>query len=395
MVSDKLKKNHEASVAIVTLTRNGANLAMRLHSKMPGSTCYVPVRHRFAIQEGAVGFGCIGDIFPYLWTQYRAFVCIMATGIVVRQIAPLVRHKAVDPAVVVLDERGQYAISLVSGHLGGGNRLAKKVAKLLGGKAVITTASDVQKKPAVDLTVMEVGLEIESMERTARVARAILEDEPVWVFDPERRLIPYLLDYEYLVILPKSPCSPGSGSSRNGKPQALSANAAAAGSWEPDWPGQDEQEHAYLRSNAGIWVSETFAPPDLECLEVRPRNLVVGVGCNRGTPAEEILDHIREVFRCEGLSLKSIRELATADIKEDEPGILEAAAALDRPVRFHTPREIDGIAVPTPSEVVEAHIGVSSVCEASALLSARSQTLIVTKRKTPNVTVAVARVAFP
>jgi cobalt-precorrin 5A hydrolase len=128
---------------------------------------------------------------------------------------------------------------------------------------------------------------------------------------------------------------------------------------------------------------------------LRPRNLVVGIGCNRGAPVKELLDLLAEVFEKNGLSLVSIRNLASVDLKADEPAIREAAEALRRPVRFYSRHDIENINVPNPSAVVAAHIGVESVCEATALLSAQAETLLIPKQKTANVTLAVARVGFP
>jgi cobalt-precorrin 5A hydrolase len=192
------------------------------------------------------------------------------------------------------------------------------------------------------------------------VARRILEDEPVWLFDPDHRLARTLPDEVKVIRLEER------------------ANASDC-----------DQE------NAGIWVSEYLAPADCRCLLLRPRNLVVGVGCNRGTSAEEILDLVRATFARERLCPLSIRNLASVDLKSDEQGMLEAAKELGRPIRFHTRREIDQVAVPNPSRMVLGHVGVESVCEATALLSAQSSQLLITKQKTANVTLAVARVVFP
>lgn len=306
---------------------------------------------------GAVGFSRVGAVFPEIWGKSSAIICIMATGIVVRQIAPLMKHKSVDPAVVVLDERGQFVISLLSGHLGGANRLAEEVAGLIGGQAVITTASDVQKKPALDLIAKRAGLEIENMDMLSRLARAVLEDEPVWIHDPDSRLAPFLLDQPNIFPF-------ASFDNRQG--------------------------------GVGLWVSERGAPAEeVAWLIFRPRNLSVGLGCNRGTGSDEILSLIKAVFENEGLSLLSIRNLSSIDIKSDEPGILEAARVLGRPVEFYSKEEIENIDVPNPSSVVAAHIGVLSVCEATALLSARSRKVLIEKKKSRNATLAVARVAFP
>ena len=347
-------------IAVIAVTRNGVNLALQIQAKMPGCVCYVPTRHRFALAMGAVGFDRVGAVVPALWRRFRALVFIMATGIVVRQIAPLLKHKTQDPGVVVLDERGRYVISLVSGHLGGANGLAAAIARITGGQAVITTASDVQNRPAIDLIAQELGLEIENPELLKTVARCLLEDEPLWVYDPEQRLEPCLAEEENIAWL------------REG---AAVANEC--------------------HDRIGIWVSESLAPDAWPCLMLRPRNLVVGVGCNRGTAAEEILELVRRVFDRERLSLRSIRNLTSIEAKADEGGILEAGRQLGRPVHFYSPQELEKVAVPNPSQMVLAHMGVESVCEATALVSAQSSELIVVKQKTANVTLAVARVASP
>jgi cobalt-precorrin 5A hydrolase len=415
----------QTSIAIIALTRSGSDLALRLQSRLPDSACYVPSRQNFAVAMGATGFGRLNELFPELWFRHHALVCIMATGIVVRHIAPLLRHKTEDPAVVVLDERGQFVISLVSGHAGGANRLAREVARLTGGQPVITTASDVQGKPALDVIARKAGLEIENSDRVARLMRAILEDEPIWIYDPERRLKKYLKDYpgvRWVVDDAKLGCpvhtaplssesgrelrglafesidgTPSPSPYRHGKgiqmlPQTA-IDSTALGE-----RGQGGERRPQPPAGPGIWVSERSAAAGLYCLKLRPRNLVVGIGCNRGTAAAEILELVRQVFQEGELSLLSIRNLASVDLKADEPGLLEAARALGRPIQFCSREEIDSTAVPNPSEAVAKHIGVRSVCEATALLSASREgrgVILIPKQKTVNVTVAVARVAFP
>ncbi len=349
----------EPSIAIVALTRNGAELALRIQSKMPGSVCYVPERHQFALAMGARGFDRIRSVIPKLWVEYRALICVMATGIVVRQIGPLMRLKTVDPAVVVLDERGNFSISLVSGHLGGANNLARKVAAITGGQAVITTASDVQGKPSLDVIAQRKGLEIENITQLKTVSLAILENEPLRIYDPHAILKPLL-------------------SRLSGVTWVMDPDST---SFDPRIPG--------------VWISERVVPQGWSCLVLRPRNLVVGIGCNRNTPAEEILELIRLVFKDELLAVQAIRNLASVDLKTDERGILEAAAYLRRPVYFYPRSQLENVTVPNPSNQVLNHVGVRSVCEATALLSAQKGVLIVPKKKTRNVTLAVARADYP
>ena len=354
------RQDQHCPTALIALTRNGVNLALQIQANLPGCACYVPSRHRLALAMGAVGFERLGTVVPALWREFGGLVFIMATGIVVRQIAPLLKNKTSDPAVVVLDERGNYVISLVSGHLGGANRLARTIARIIGGQPVITTASDVQHRPAIDLLAQDLGLEIENLPMLATVTRSLLEDEPVWGYDPEHRLEPWLAKEPHILWLREAPGT----------------------AWE-------------RKAGIGIWVSAYLAPTDWPCVILRPRNLVVGVGCNRGAAAEEILELLHRVFTRERLSVRAIRNLASIEAKADEEGILEAGRQLGRPVHFFSRQELEKVAVPNPSRVVLAHMGVESVCEATALMSAQSSELIVTKEKTANVTLAVARVASP
>ncbi|MGD8688274.1 MAG: cobalamin biosynthesis protein, partial [Syntrophobacterales bacterium] len=135
----------------------------------------------------------------------------------------------------------------------------------------------------------------------------------------------------------------------------------------------------------------SFEPPP--CLVLRPKSLVVGVGCNRGTTATEIGKAVEEVFRDHGLSLLAVRNVATAELKKDEDGLNELLRERGWTSAYYSAHELQtGDSVPTPSEVVRKHIGVESVCEKAAMLSAETRELLVSKKVLGNVTVAVARV---
>jgi cobalt-precorrin 5A hydrolase len=274
-------------------------------------------------------------------------------------VAPLLENKAVDPAVVVVDQDGQFAISLVSGHIGGANSLAKRVASITGGQAVITTASDLQDKPAIDLAARSAGLRIENIGILSGVQAAILDEEPLWIFDPDRLLLNHLPEnHGFQVVGPQG-------------------------------------DQGLFRTGLGIWVSELVSPRGVRCLRLRPANLVIGIGCNRGTTSEEIIEFIEKKLKESGLTPLSIKNFASLNIKSDEPGILDAAKAFDRPIHFCTSQQIEGIFVPNPSDTVARHVGAKSVCEASALWSAGTGELLVPKRKTRNCTLAIARVSSP
>jgi cobalt-precorrin 5A hydrolase len=281
----------------------------------------------------------------------------MASGIVVRLLAPLLGGKERDPAVVVVDEIGQNVISLVSGHLGGANLLARKVAVITGGQPVITTATDVQGKVSFDELAKSAGLVIENLERVKTCNMALLEELQIGLFDPGKwlqPLIPESLDLKLLA-----------------KPE----EAAAAG------------------ISCWIYVDERlafFEPPP--CLVLRPKSLVVGVGCNRGTTSAEIGAALDKVFRNQGLSLTAIRNLATVELKQDEEGLNELLEERGWSMEYYSVSDLQtGGSVPRPSDMVTKHLGVESVCEKAAMLSAGTEDLLAAKEILGNVTVAVAK----
>ncbi len=360
-------KSRNDAVAILALTRKGTELAARINRSMPESSCFC--NSRYAL-PGMVPMRKMAESFFVAWREFGAIICIMGCGIVVRTLAPLIKNKLVDPAVVVLDEDGRYAVSLLSGHLGGANELALRVAAITGGQAVITTASDLQDKIAIDLTARKAGLWIENPRMLARIAAAVLDEERIWVFDPERLFVRHLPDGHGLEV--------------------LSADEGGLDGFSK----QISTHRKRMRSGLGIWVSDMLGPVGLRCLKIRPKSLVIGVGCNRGTSEAEIAGLIKQVLNENRLSPVSIRNFASIELKSDEPGLLHAASFFKRQIHFCTREQIEGISVPNPSSTVARHIGAESVCEASALWSAGTRVLLAPKRKSTNCTAAIARVSF-
>jgi cobalt-precorrin 5A hydrolase len=341
-------------IKILAMTPKGAALARRLCRELTGAQCWLSQAQ--VGERGDLVFSRLSDVFNEAFEQGENLICIMAAGIVVRSLAPLLKSKAADPAVVVVDEAGRFAISLLSGHLGGANELARQVARVLGGMPVITTATDVQGLPALDLLAVEYGLTIENLPEVRGISMALLEGRPVRVVDPQGYLVEIIAAYPELFVLEPD------------LDQALSAPGPAvyAGFLERLWPAD--------------W------------LRLRPRNLVAGMGCHKGTPEKELLDFIESTFKQEGLSLLALKALATIKAKKDEPGLQMAARSLGVEFLWFTAQELEAIPAPNPSTRVARHMGVVSVSEAAAL-KAGGVELIVPKRKTANATLAVARVA--
>lgn len=337
--------------AVYALTRKGGDLGRFIADRV-SADLFMP--ERYARDYGAVPFGEFKRLVEEQFCRYSNHIFIAAAGIVVRAIGPLIRSKDLDPAVVVVDQGGRFCISLLSGHLGGANNLAKRIAGLIKGEPIITTATDVEGLASIDMMALEKDMKIANPKALKGVNAAILDEDPVQVYDPEDRL-------------------------------GLSGEAPAHGcfrclkdmsEWEPGRPGV-----------VVTWRSEQRE--DLQLL-LHPKCLVGGLGCNKGTKAGEIVTLVKKTFKARNLSIHSLKALTTIEDKREEQGLLEAAEALRVPLVFFRTHELSTVKVPNPSHMVERHMGVRSVCEAAAILGSRKGTLIVPKTKGKEATVAVA-----
>ena len=347
------RPNSAGAVAVWAITPDGAALAKAVADAITGSDLFVSASLADRM-PGAATFGRLADAVAAHFSAYRGHVFIMSTGIVVRTIATRLRHKAQDPAVVVMDEGGRHAISLVSGHIGGANRLAAVVAEAVGAEPVITTATDVQGVPAIDLIAGRRQLAIENPEAIKHVNMALLTGSRIAVHDP----------YGFLgSALPE------------GQVTVVAENP------EGQHPG-----------DAAISVDDIRRDLSHRWLRLRPPVLAAGVGCNRNTPVSEIKGLLTEVLEDHRLAAGSLTCLATIDIKRDEAGLVALAEEMALPLKFYSREQLDRVrGVANPSAMVKKHVGVDSVCEAAAILGTDNGRLIVPKQRTKNVTVAIAR----
>ncbi|MET7708644.1 precorrin-3B C(17)-methyltransferase [Micromonospora sp. NPDC005413] len=288
----------------------------------------------------------VADALRSAWAGCDAVVAFLATGAVVRILAPLLADKRSDPAVVVVDEAARHAVALLGGHAGGGNDLAEQVGALLDARPVITTATDAVGLPGLDT----LGWPVQGA--VAAVSRAILDGEPV-----------------HLIA-------------------------------DAQWPLPALPPNVYAESTGNtvayrLLVTDRVVPLDERTAVLRPPSLVAGVGASRGVPAAEVTELLHRVLAEAGLSPASLRCLASADVKADEAGILSTADAIGVPLVTWPATRLAAVDVPHPSEVVRAAVGTPSVAEAAALLgpagSPGDATLLVGKTATAMATVAVAR----
>jgi len=338
-------------LAVWCITPKGKVLGLRLKQALQDSALFISGTVASGGDPGSdiFRFDTLGPEIKKQFNCYSGHVFIFSTGIAVRLLAPLLKSKTIDPAVVVADDNGTHVVSLISGHIGGANALAHEIAGILGATPVITTATDTNGLPAIDVIAKEKTLYIETPRNIKRINMAFLMGNPVGIHDP-------------LGLIEKE----------------LHGASLVKG-----FPEDRDLEKIYCSHEAG--------PVSRETMILRPLVLSVGIGCNRGTPVEDIHDFLALVFKEGNLSLHSIKRLATIDLKENEPGLLTLAEKMNLPLDFHSREALNSVtAIETPSPVVEKHVGVKSVSEASAILSAGHGRLILTKKKNKDVTIAVA-----
>lgn len=351
--------------AVISVTDNGARLAERLAANL---TCELDLYAKAGREGGTAArtYESLGTLVDSIYNKYNGLVFIMATGIVVRLIAPHIRDKRFDPAVVVMDEDGKHAISLLAGHIGGANELARVVAKAVGGTPVITTATDTVQKPAPDVFAAKVGLEIEPFDQLKHINAAIVAGQRVVFFVDDT-----MADHErYVKLAAEHGIIP-----------------AAIG----DLANTDRYDAAVVITDKDMYMVKPH-------LFLRPATLAIGVGCRRGVCGGAIYTAISDACRKIGRSVKSVAALATTTAKEDEIGLLALVQQMAVPLEVYdnaSLRECIAKAGLDSSSFVEEQIGVGNVCEPAALLAARTDSLLLGKTVYDQITVAIAEVRSP
>ncbi len=261
----------------------------------------------------------------------NAFVFVGAIGIAVRYIAPFIVSKDKDPAVVVVDETGRFAIPILSGHLGGGNALAAEIAEKIGATPVITTATDLYGKFAVDVWSRANGCVIDNVGGIKHVSAAILRDETVG----------FCSDFAGDGALPEGLCAAEGGP-------------------------------------LGIYLTLDVNKTPFELtLKVMPKVLALGVGCKKGTASEALEAFVLQMLGAAGLSIKAVRSIASIDLKKNERCILDLAEKYRLPFVTYTSGEL--AAVPgdfASSDFVKSVAGVGNVCERAAVAQSGGRLLV-------------------
>lgn len=349
-----------SKVAIVCITKNGINISKRIKEKIPSASIYAQSKHKDS-SDGIIWFEKNTKIMiEEIFKEYESIICIFSLGAVIRLISNLLKDKKTDPAVIVIDDKANFVISTLSGHLGGANSLTKSIADILNSTPVITTAADVNETIAVDLLGSEFKWRIENFENVTKISAFMVNEEKIGVYQ----------------------------------------DTGETKWWNKELPKNVSivKDIDELRSDdfkAGLIISDKIITDPLlvnKSVIYRPKSLVVGLGFHWDTTQKQIEDGILKVLKENGLSFHSIRNLSTINRGKSPASLGSFSDKHGIPLEFYDKEKLDKIMVPNPSDVVKKYEGTSSVSEASSILSSGGE-LIVTKQKfPPNLTVAVSRI---
>ena len=384
-------------IGLISVTAGGRAAAERLAAVLPYAQLYD---------------GSAASALPRAFAECDAIISFLAVGATVRIVAPLITGKYEDPGIVCVDEALRYAIPVLGGHAGGANVLARRVAGILGATAVMTTAAEAAGSVGLDEFGADLGFVVEPGSDMAPVGAAILSGERVTLTMGQQWPVPPLPPnvvrtpqpepgVPAIVVsdeVPRPPAAEGTDDAG----AAAAAHVFGAGDAAGTAGGVSGAAGDAVGAAGDITAS---AKPPGPRVTYRPPSLVVGVGASTGVTAGEAGRLIDETLAAAGLSPRSVRWLATADIKAREPGLLAAARQRRWAVVTAPAAQLATIDVPTPSEIVRAAVGTPSVAEAAALLVAEGSQeqggpgpggpggarLVVTKRSSARATVAVAQ----
>lgn len=332
-------------VAIISVSNKAQKLALELKEKLDidSSIIKTDLYHKN-----------VKEYFPILFYEYDAIIAIMASGILIRSIAPLVESKVTDPAVLNIDDNGNFVISTLSGHLGGANKLTQKVASLIDAIPVITTSTDVNNKLGIDVIAQDLYLSIDNTKEILFFNKSILEGKQISITVNPDKNFNYLLDYLNNVTL---------------------------------------EIDVSIDYSSQLNKDEILVQIDEHEMILRERKIVVGIGCRRGKECEKIYDGFKKSIDDLEIDKSRVNMLTSAEIKKDEQGILELSQKLDIPVNFV---ELDKLRLFESSDVqksefVYSKFGIYGVCEPSALITAGFDSKLIYKKTSyDGVTIAIA-----
>lgn len=331
------------NITIISFTKKGGDINKRLTDILSESDITSYTLEKYWFDNRVKPLGNLKETVKRHFTD-DAVIFIGAVGIAVRSIAPYIKDKFCDPAVLVIDELGRYVIPLLSGHVGGANELANYIGEALSAAPIITTATDINGTFAVDIFAKKNNLLISSRKLAKDVSAALLDNNCIDI-DSDIKSI----DVKEL------------------KKKLNPKNKAC-----------------------DIKVRITDRVYDDTVLTLIPKNLYIGVGCKKNTDVDKMWDFVNDIFRLEGLDIRAVKSIGSIDIKRDEYAVKNLANRLNVPFLTFTKDELNSASGDFfESEFVRETVGVGNVCERAVCIQCNN--LIVKKTAREGMTVAIGR----
>ncbi|MDC1103304.1 cobalamin biosynthesis protein [Nitrosopumilus sp.] len=344
-------------VSVLAITKNGIIIGEKLKELFPNWNIFAPVKLSNENNDIVWYSEPTTDKIIELFKNSNALICLFSLGAVIRLIAPHLKDKKTDPAVIVIDDKTNFVISVLSGHIGGANELTQEISEKLNALPVITTAADVNKTIAVDLVGREFGWRIDDDTTVTKISAHMVNAEPIGVFQQTN-------DQKWYKQLPK--------------------NVTIYDSLE---------ELKKSNSKAHLIISDEIIDNELsqESVIYRPQSLVIGIGLHWDTTKDTIKEGIEHCLKKFNLSSKSIAKLVSIKKPEDVQGLIDLGKEMQVPVEYVNREELAEIITPNPSTTVKAFEGTASVSEAAAIKVSKGELIVEKQKFPPNLTVAIAR----
>ena len=346
--------------AILAITKNGVKIGENLKKIFPDWSIFAPSKLSNQNNEIVWYSEPTTNKIIELFKNNNALICLFSLGAVIRLIAPHLEDKKTDPAVIVIDDKMNFVISVLSGHIGGANELTEEIAEELGALPVITTAADVNKTIAVDLVGREFSWKIDDDSTVTKISAHMVNEEPIGVLQDAG-------ERNWYKKLPK--------------------NVSMYESIE---------ELKRSKSKAYLIISDKIIDDEIskESVIYRPPSLVIGIGLHWDTTKETIREGIMKSLEKFKLSSKSIAKLVSIKKPQDVQGLIDLGKEMGIPVEYIDREDLADITAPNPSEIVKAFEGTASVSEAAAIKVSGGELIVEKQKFPPNLTIAIARIMY-
>ncbi len=344
--------------SVLAITKNGVNIGLNLKEIFPEWLVFAPGKFSNGDNEIIWYSEPTSEKIVELFKNNTALVCLFSLGAVIRLIAPHLKDKKTDPAVIVIDDKTNFVISVLSGHIGGANELTQKIAEKLGAVPVITTAADVNKTIAVDLVGKEFDWKIDDDSTVTKISAHMVNEEPIGIFQEAG-------NKKWYKDLPKNVTI---------------------------FDSLDDLRKS--NSKAYLIISDRLIDNDLykDSVIYRPPSLVIGIGLHWDTSKDTIKKGIEQCLEKFKLSSKSISKLVSIKKPKDVQGLIDVGKEMGIPVEYVNREDLAEISAPNPSEMVKAFEGTPSVSEAAAIKVSGGELIVEKQKFPPNLTIAIARI---